>query len=1531
MLVLQNGGVTDFFVLWPGICSLCSRISDLAEHAAGTLRPVTCCIMRILTEEAGIRWNSLGEDVGLGVLNCPRSAVFDHSASAPSFNLANLHRWRSGPGTVGHRSSEQGFAPVGLNFHSLPLNPQSDAGPSLPHRPRGCDCRSAGRLCDHCKICGMRGSLCSQCDEIFCDTCWGGYDPHKGYTSANHEKTDIRVNDVVRRSLKVFMTSQEQMELHQQDENTTWFGVVGEGMEQLVLHDYGRFGDLIAEFREGRHRKRYPRLVSFVGETGAGKSSLIKLLVELVGLHYSCNVRHQTPVVGPRNESRPTSGDVHLYADPHSFGDQYPILYADSEGLEGGEMLPVSATGSERTPRRDRRAHHGSTRRITWDVPNPRERRQYVVKNLYPRVFYTFSDVVVFVLDNPRQFEKVAGQLLEWAEIALEKSSNQPALPHAIIVLNASDINQPDEEWGAEAAKQRLFSAYREILRSRTLEPYVNFWQGRGKKLDTLEELFRMYYSSISVIRVPRPDRPALVYRQVMELYEEICRACQESWKKKQSLRMLSSAEEFHQYLQSAFDHFANNLRDPFDFVQSSVVNRPIPPDFGGNVLKLAINAMKVNSRRMVLSADNIFYELSFIVPSCIMLDEERQSRCGPTDKIFSNYKEHCDEMLERFCTSQWPCEFSNGRDHCVNVSTGHTKGHQSRDGYIFASGHYESKALTPDFRSTFLNNIYNNLQQLQKELTRGANDPKKQTPATIHQKNILRPFYSHIGGSHRYISHSVCFSCLMRPPEHPLPCDHVLCTPCVQAYGNPQGKHLIVVKECPLEVDCRFHKACHIMLKPTSAGIRVLTLDGGGIRAVAGLQVLRKLQEKLGGEIPLTEFFDLIIGTDTGGLIALGLAIKNWRVSKLLCSEFIAFLGDIFERRSWWDEAYRLMWQNFRPSKYKTRPFERALRGLYSEDDLLFGWKHRNNSSTDTPTKIAVISTLVTGTPTVISNYNRHCPEESEQSITITLSYPDQSSHLTDATTVRLELLPYHFQRPDRQREELKVWQAARATATIPTIFKSYRHSSSNETYRGSSFTHNNPIEIAHTESKYIWPDISHRLPDVTLSVGMGSSSMTNRRLGRTPPQTRLPFIGREVDTSDLEQSSFKCEQAWRDYLSKLRLKSPDDERYVRLNPELDYPVPRWDEVERMRGLPWEVISRWDDLPIGRLAQRLIATCFYFETTKDEVCDGGIIYTGSIQCRFTGKNLRYLGEHLYRTLKGYGYFAVRAQEAKEYYIDNRIISDMTNPQPRFGVGPIKVKVSKKVDIVKILMHFGRDEVFPISGFPRSMQADSEGSQYVAPGRRPADDIPLQDDWTPPTSEPRDTLSSYMGTNYVAGVIGAQFASRSGGDGAELIYSPDFARAELADGQVTRGRAEPMGEIDFGGAARVGSNSVNRPQAGMEGAQRPLPYRSASSAANPSSQRHDSRQSAHRDAVPRNQVTSSRRSNQRSDIAPCRRSSAPGQGDVGTDYERYRSELEELRADPIRSQRRTDRRTSRGPTPHRVASDHTQGQPRMPR
>ena len=51
----------------------------------------------------------------------------------------------------------------------------------------------------------------------------------------------------------------------------------------------------------------------------------------------------------------------------------------------------------------------------------------------------------------------------------------------------------------------------------------------------------------------------------------------------------------------------------------------------------------------------------------------------------------------------------------------------------------------------------------------------------------------------------------------------------------------------------------------------RILSIDGGGIKGVVPAAFLAQLEETLGESI--THFFDLIAGTSTGGILAVGLA----------------------------------------------------------------------------------------------------------------------------------------------------------------------------------------------------------------------------------------------------------------------------------------------------------------------------------------------------------------------------------------------------------------------------------------------------------------------------------------------------------------------------------------------------------------------------------------------------------------------------------------------------------------------------------
>lgn len=78
--------------------------------------------------------------------------------------------------------------------------------------------------------------------------------------------------------------------------------------------------------------------------------------------------------------------------------------------------------------------------------------------------------------------------------------------------------------------------------------------------------------------------------------------------------------------------------------------------------------------------------------------------------------------------------------------------------------------------------------------------------------------------------------------------------------------------REAVLSTDTAISLAAQLqeMMLFQKAGSRVLCLDGGGIKGLIQLEILSQLEIKTGRKV--TELFDWIVGTSTGGIIALGL-----------------------------------------------------------------------------------------------------------------------------------------------------------------------------------------------------------------------------------------------------------------------------------------------------------------------------------------------------------------------------------------------------------------------------------------------------------------------------------------------------------------------------------------------------------------------------------------------------------------------------------------------------------------------------------
>jgi hypothetical protein len=142
-------------------------------------------------------------------------------------------------------------------------------------------------------------------------------------------------------------TDDQRDEQHTRDLTALCFSVDLNGAG-LQLSDFPRFGQLVSQHRK-IHRKQelhscFPRLVSFIGMTGAGKSTLIHMLMERLwepgDRPLLVEAGLAIPVVGKRGDSNLTSGDVHLYLDPYP---ETPIFFADCEGFHGGESDPAGS------------------------------------------------------------------------------------------------------------------------------------------------------------------------------------------------------------------------------------------------------------------------------------------------------------------------------------------------------------------------------------------------------------------------------------------------------------------------------------------------------------------------------------------------------------------------------------------------------------------------------------------------------------------------------------------------------------------------------------------------------------------------------------------------------------------------------------------------------------------------------------------------------------------------------------------------------------------------------------------------------------------------------------------------------------------------------------------------------------------------------------------------------------------------------------------------------------------------------------
>jgi len=110
----------------------------------------------------------------------------------------------------------------------------------------------------------------------------------------------------------------------------------------------------------------------------------------------------------------------------------------------------------------------------------------------------------------------------------------------------------------------------------------------------------------------------------------------------------------------------------------------------------------------------------------------------------------------------------------------------------------------------------------------------------------------------------------------------------------------------------------------------RILSLDGGGIRGIVTVEILRRLKAAEGLEHFLDNV-DLIAGTSTGGLLALALA--DGRPLDVIRDFYVEDGPEIFDD-SWLDDVLDL--GKLRGADYKTAPLRRVLKRILGRETTL-------------------------------------------------------------------------------------------------------------------------------------------------------------------------------------------------------------------------------------------------------------------------------------------------------------------------------------------------------------------------------------------------------------------------------------------------------------------------------------------------------------------------------------------------------------------------------------------------------------------
>ncbi|CAE6445637.1 unnamed protein product [Rhizoctonia solani] len=261
--------------------------------------------------------------------------------------------------------------------------------------------------------------------------------------------------------------------------------------------------------------------------------------------------------------------------------------------------------------------------------------------------------------------------------------------------------------------------------------------------------------------------------------------------------------------------------------------------------------------------------------------------------------------------------------------------------------------------------------------------------------------------------------------------------------------------------------------LRDESKPIRLLSLDGGGIRGLSSLYILKDFMLRVQKRIGTTEtilpcdYFDMICGTSTGGLIAIMLGKLRMSVDEVI-GAYRDLSKSVFGETKWiWKEG-----------RYSAQVLEQAIALVVGKQAQTLRWPEAANLGSNT----TELELTELGKTVMMRGVN---PDIASCKVFVCAL---NANNIDAPPNIRT------YSVMDNELDDLAVWEAARATSAAPYFFKPMvvkprpdinRHFKI--VYMDGGLRLNNPINQLLREASRQFPNRKIRL---ILSLGTGTKN---------------------------------------------------------------------------------------------------------------------------------------------------------------------------------------------------------------------------------------------------------------------------------------------------------------------------------------------------------------------------------------------------------------------------------------------------------